>query len=258
MTILWGILSLISLAVILVIITRHFAALRMLNVETLPQAREKKLRATILAGRLSRIGQAQLARVKKATAPALRVGEQLRKRFEGRVHELEMAYLAAKRKTLGTRGRRTAQIVGLLREAEELVTQEKFEEAERKYLSVIALDPRNVDAYEGLGNLYLDTKRSPEAREALTFILKFRPNDASVLTSMGEVALAEEKFSEAVGYLKRAVDLRPGNPKYLDFLIETALRAKDKSAAEHGLKLIKEANPENNKISEWEQKIKEL
>lgn len=258
MTLLWAILAILSFAVVVGVILRHFSELRVLNVETLPKARERKVRASIIAGRLARFGEAQAARFKNGTAPIRSMGAKFHKRFEERIRELELAYLTAKRKTLGTRGRRTAQIVGILREAEELFGKGLLEEAEQKYVAVVALDPRNVDAYEGLGNLYLAMKRFPEAREALGFILKFRPNDASVLTSMGEAAFAQEKFDEAVGYFKRAVDLRPGNPKYLDFLIETAIRAKDKVVAHHGLKLIRESNPENNKIGEWEEKIKEL
>lgn len=254
----WAILAVLSLAVIAVIVARHFAELRILNIETLPRERERRVRSVILAGRLARFGQKQAVYLRRTVAPLRTFGSRIATGLDKRIHDLEVAYLAAKRKTLRTRGRRTAQIVGLLREADELRDRGELEEAERKYVSVVALDPKNVDAYENLGNLYLEMKKYPEAREALQFLLKFRPNDASVRTSMGEVALAEEKLDEAVGHFRRAVDLRPGNPKYLDFLIEAAIRAKDKSAAEHGLKLIKEANPENNKITEWESRVAAL
>lgn len=252
------ILAIVSLAVIIWIVVRHFSELRMLNVETIPKERDRQIKAAILAKRLGRFGQAQLKHLQRGLAPVQVIGRRIKKQLQGRIKELEIAYLEAKRKTMISRGKRTAQIVGLLREAEEFVNAGKLEEAEQKYVSVAALDPRNVDAYEGLGNLYLKTKKFAEAREALGFILKFRPNDASVLASMGELAAAEEKNEEAVDYFKRAVNLRPGNPKYLDFLIETAILAKNKIEAERGLSLIREANPENAKIGEWESQISEL
>lgn len=252
------ILAALSFVILAVIVARHFSDLRILNVDTTPGARMKKIKASILAERLGRLGRDRVQKLRHGLAPFRAIGSQFKKRFEERLGALELAYLDAKRKTMRTRGKRTAQIVGLLREAEDAEQVERFEDAERKYIAVASLDPKNVDAYEGLGNLYARTKRYKEARESLEFILKFRPNDASVLTSLGEIALVEEKFSDAFDSFKRAIDLRPGNPKYLDFFINAALRAKNKREAERGLEMMKKVNAENAKIGEWEEKIRML
>ncbi len=196
--------------------------------------------------------------MKQKLAPLHAMAKRAGERFSARVHELELSYERAKRLALGTRGKRTAQIVGLLREAEEFERQSRYEEAERKYIAVVSLDPRNVDAYEGLGNLYLRMRKYAEAREALNFILKFRPDDASVLVSRGEVELAEGKPADALPHFARATVLRPGNPKYLDFFIETAILVGNRAEARRGLERMREVNPENNKIGEWDRRIAEL
>lgn len=255
MTILLIILIIISLAVLVWILGRHFAELRILNVEDLPGERERQVKAGILADRLRRGARERAHGLRQLLTPLSALASRIRQRFTGKLHELELAYERAKRLALGTRGKRTAQIMGLIREALEFERQEKFEEAERKYIAVVSLDTRNVDAYEGLGNLYLRMKKYTEAREALSFILKFRPADASVLVSLGEVALALGKPEEALPHFKQAVELRRANPKYLDFFIETAILAGSKKDALLGLKLMRAANPENQKIGEWERRI---
>lgn len=254
--------SLILIAVGLVglglIIGRHLSELRVLNVESLPGAREKKMKQTIIADRMRRMGREKMQALKTTLAPVGRVSARLGERMKSHIARLELSYEQAKRLALGSRGKRTAQIVGLLREAEEFVHQERFEDSEKKYIAVVTLDPKNVDAYEGLGTLYMNMKKFDEAREAFGFILKMRKVDASVETSLGEVALAEGRPEVALPHFKRAVDRRPGNPKYLDFLIETALAVGFKKDAEHGLALMRETNPENKKIGEWERRIADL
>lgn len=250
------ILLALSLAAILIIIGRHLKQLRILNIEILPEEREKKTKANIIAERFRRRWAEKKVILKKNFEPVLKIFKNMQGRMRGRLSELEEKYEQAKRLTLGTRGKRTAEIIGLIREAEESWRAGRLEDAEKKYISVIKLDRRNVDAYEGLGNLYLEMKKYADARQAFEFILKFRPSDASAITSLGEVAIYEGKNEEALEHFRRAVDLRHGNPKYLDFYIETAILLGNKYEAERGLWKMRESNPENQKIGEWEENIK--
>jgi len=251
------ILIAIGLVALGVIIGRHLGELRVLNVESLPGAREKKVKQTIIADRMRRMGREKMVVWSSRLAPLAGALDHFGERMRKHIARLELSYEQAKRLALGSRGKRTAQIVGLLREAEELAHQDQFENAENKYIAVVTLDPKNVDAYEGLGNLYMKMKKFEEAREAFSFILKMRKADASVETSLGEVALAEGKPEVALPHFKRAVDRRPGNPKYLDFYIETALAIGSKKDAERGLSLMRATNPENQKIAEWQHRIED-
>src|SRR3989338_7520420 len=134
------------------VIGRHLAELRVFNVASLPGAREKKVKHTIITDRIRRMGQAKMQMLKSQLAPVRNVGERWGDRVKNHLTKLELSYEQAKRLALGSRGKRTAQIVGLLREAEEFAHQERFEDSEKKYIAVVTLDPKNVDAYEGLGN----------------------------------------------------------------------------------------------------------
>lgn len=246
-----------SLIIMIVIAARHIAELRILNVETV-LGKEERTKARLVAKRLERIGEERLADLRKIATPLRTVFRKARERFHARLGALEQSYEHAKQLTLGSRGKRTAHLLGLIREAEDFMRQERYEDAEQKYIAAIRLDKKNVDAYEGLGNLYRKTQKYPEAREALRFILKFRPNDASVHVSIGEVALAEGNPALALSEFRTAVRIRPGNPKYLDFLIETAILVDDRLVAASGLDLMRETNPENQKIVTWEERIAAL
>ncbi len=251
-------LLVLSIVIIVAVVFRHRRELSILNVDAIPEERTKKIKSDIISKRVVRAASSFGKFFKKEFEWVFSFLEKSKKQFRQKLGDLELSYERAKRLSLGSRGKRTAQIVGLLREAEELYGQEKLEEAEKKYVSVISLDSRNIDAYEGLGGLYLRMKNYADAREAFSFILKMRKEDASVETSLGEVALAEEKPELALKHFKKAIDRRPGNPKYLDFFIETAIIVGSKDDAWRGLRLMKETNPENTKIVDWERRIREL
>ena len=112
-----------------------------------------------------------------------------------------------------------------------------------------------MDAYEGLGNLYLVNDQFDQARETLLFALRLSPNDASVNVSLAEMETKLQNYKVAVQYLKKAIQKRSKNPKYLDFYIEASLKAGSLKDAQEGIRLLKEVNPENKKITEFEDRF---
>ena len=59
-----------------------------------------------------------------------------------------------------------------IEEARSLARDLKYGDAERKYLEVLGLDKRNVEAYKGLAALYLKQKMLPQAKETFEFLLR--------------------------------------------------------------------------------------
>jgi len=180
----------------------------------------------------------------------------------------------------------------LLRQAEDLLSREKDAEAESKYIDVLALDQKNVAAYQGLGQIYMDRKDYEHAKETFEFLLKIGQSDPFVYKNLGAISsergdlkTAEEQLIRSLeldetdinNYLDlsrvylnleenqkalelaiKASSLEPNNPKILDFLIEVSIIMRDKEAASKAFLKLKEVNPENQKLDDLRKKIEEL
>ena len=150
------------------------------------------------------------------------------------------------------------KIKNLMKEAEEYVKNKQYDLAEKYYLEALSLDFKNVDVYEAIGWLYIEKKQYKEARESLEFILKLNPNHCEAYYGLAEIARREGKIDEAIEFAKKLVELSPNNPRYLDFLVEMCIIGERADLAKSALEQLKIVNPENQKLSEFEAKIKEL
>lgn len=90
---------------------------------------------------------------------------------------------------------------------------EKFDqvqEMEQALRKVIALNPKNQQAYNALGYSLADRNlRLPEARSLIEKALTLAPDDAFIIDSMGWLEFRENKNAESLVHLQRAYALRP-------------------------------------------------
>lgn len=172
----------------------------------------------------------------------------------------------------------------VMEEAKKLFNEEKFKEAEAKYIEAISLDPKYVEAYTGLADTYTAMKDYVHAKETYKFILKLNSTDDHAYDYLGDIAMQEGKYDEAEkDYLKslslnnkvavyhadlgdvylamgdnmkamqsyqEAITLEPNNPRYLDSAISISIALKDKINAQKYFDKLKSANPENEKLAE--------
>jgi len=110
--------------------------------------------------------------------------------------------------------------------AEELVQQAEsaFEhgdhvKAESLYKSARSIDPRDLTAVSGLGDIYREEQRWEEAENAYRAALDISPNDAAVnialsyvLTQQLPVADLSDRYAEAQKLAARQLNCRPGAP----------------------------------------------
>ena len=249
----------ISLLVVLFVLLRRMPQLRVLDVGTLSEERAKRVKETLILQRFNRLGSEKLGSVSKAANAGVKAISDLGRRATQRLYRLEQYYQRLK-KSSSTEGHATDPdaIKRLLAEADDFVREGEFIQAEKRYIEVVSHNPKNVDAYEGLGNMYFKNKQNDQAREALAFALRLSPEDASVHMSLADLDLVEGKPAAAVAHLRESVEKRPANPKYLDSYIEASLLAKLRSDAEKGIARLKAANPENQKIPGFEERLAEL
>lgn len=183
-------------------------------------------------------------------------------------------------------------IVKMLNEAAIKASNEVFDEAEKIYIEVLTLDDKNIEAYKGLGEIFLLKKDFEHAKETFEFLLKLSQNDPFIYSRLGEIAaekgdlkMAEEDLLKSLAmdkensetYLKlaeiylnldnprqafsmaeQAAIIEPNNPRILDFLIEISIIVQDKTAALRAYQQLKEVNPDNQGLIAIKEKISRL
>jgi len=54
-------------------------------------------------------------------------------------------------------------------------------EAEKKFIEIISLDPKNLKAYKGLGQVYLELKEYKQAEQTFMFVLQLEKKNSKLL-----------------------------------------------------------------------------
>lgn len=75
----------------------------------------------------------------------------------------------------------------------------------------VAVDPKNVDEWVTLGNLYYDAHDPAKAVQAYERALELKPDMPDVLTDMGTMYRSMGQPAEALAAYERAIALRPAH-----------------------------------------------
>lgn len=249
------ILMSVSFLGIAFIIIRKFPQLAIIKIETVKSEREARTKRNILVKRLKRIRGKWFAGFVKLLSPIGRLIKNRAVKIYDRALHLEKQYKEMQPKKEAAPA---VKIEALLQEAEKFVEDEDWKDAERKYLQAISLDYKNPILYEGLGNVYLHKKEFKEAKETFEFVAKLNPGKATVYISLTEAALGLGDVPKSIEYLNAALEIEPNNPKHLDFLIEVGIMGKNYRVARNALDKLREVNPENQKIKDFEIRLREI
>lgn len=253
-------LILIALGTISVVLllVKKMPQLRVINVDSIPKERTRKIKEQII---LQKFQRASGEKLKGVSAIAVMIGRTVSRsgrRVVQRLYSLEQYYQKVKRSASEGQHAYDAEVIHrLVEEAETLRQKDELIPAEKIFIDIISHNPKSVDAYEGLGNLYLANNQFDQARETLQFSLRLAPNDASVLVSLAQLEMKLDQPKSALVHLKKAIQKRPKNPKYLDLFIEVSLKAGSLKDVQEGIKRLKEVNPGNQKIQDFEERFSE-
>lgn len=66
-------------------------------------------------------------------------------------------------------------------------SEESFTEREKEFIEMIRKNPKNSDAYRGLGDLYLEEGNSRDARLSFAEVLKLSPEDEYAKEKLAEI-----------------------------------------------------------------------
>ena len=112
------------------------------------------------------------------------------------------------------------------------VEQGKYRTAEKQYQTVLAKDPKNLDALSNLGVVYFRTGKIRSAESTLKKALTIAPNDDFVLTTLGIVHYRQSRFDDALKELRKAIEINPNSATAHNYLGITAIQKGRQQEAE--------------------------
>jgi hypothetical protein len=258
----WWIIPIVILIIsflgALYFLIKKIPKLRMIDIDSMPEERGRKVKERIILQRFERLKSKKIGGAQKVITGAGKEVSRRGRRVVQKLYRLEQYYQKLKKQTGEQSGLNQENIKKLLAEAQDLEKQGEYIPAEKKYIEIISHHPKCVEAYEGLGNMYLLDKKIEQARETLLFAAMLDEKDASVQMRLAELEQEDGNREKALVYASRAVEIREKNPKYLDLYIQISLKSKSSKDARKGIKLLKEVNPENKKIEQFEADLEVL
>ena len=248
LTIILIIVILLSLGFLAVLLFRKAPSVLVIDPASSKDAKAKELKREILMKRLERATSVPLSSARDIAVAPFALFQRGVRSVAGRLKALEASYTKMQK---GGKPVNEDAVRQLFTESEVAFRGGRMEEAEKKLIELITLNPKYADAFELLGRVYLITKDYALARETFLHVLKLSPKNASAYASLGEVAELTGQTEAAYEAYKEAMDLSPNNPKYLDFFIDAAIQSKNIEEAKAALEKLKEVNPENQKIADY-------
>lgn len=247
----------LGLLVLFLVVWRKLPQLKIVDPSSSKEVRAKDVKQDILRKRFERVSSEKLSGVQKKISGPFRFIQTYFRRLAGKLVAIERSY--TDRQKAGSRRKpNTEELRRMIEEAQVMLDGNRYDDAEKKLVEVLSIDPKNVDAYERIGRLYIYTKNLENAKETFKYLQKLSPQDASVLASLGEIAELENNTDSAFTYFSRAKNISPNNPKYLDFFIEAAINKGDVMEATLAINHLKEVNPDNQKIKVFEERVAEM
>jgi len=283
----------ICLIVIGFIIGKKLPQITTLDVTGTPESRADLVKDKIVHERLMRSLTAISNKAVKFFSPGFKASKKVFTSLYDKVSELERkSRKKIQPRTPEEKEKVEKKIEEFLAAAEALAETENWKEAEGKYIDAIGLDPKNVEAYRGLADLYFMKGDLAKAKETFEYIIKLNSQDFDSYSHLGQIMAQQKDFKKAkeyqlksveldnqaalhyvdlawtlreLGELKeafeaaeKAVGLEPNNPRNLDLLAELSIMTGNKKAAGEAVDKLREVNPENEKIEKLEEQIRKI
>lgn len=251
------------LALIMAILIRKFPHAAALDVTGIPTEKSAATKKNILHSRIDRKVRESFSHIFERVSSVGRTAKEAARGMKERLMRMERVLEktqeaheeVAETRPLTDEEKRIAL---LLAEAEEFVNAEEYATAEKKYIEAISINPKHIESYRGLGELYLLQNEFDQAKETFAHILRLDASDHQAHFELAEVHERLGNLTDAIAEVEKALEFEPEHVKYLDFLLSVSIQQGDKARAQATLERISDINPENNKIDHWQQEIDAL
>lgn len=192
------------------VLFRHWKEIRLLDTDTIRAEQDKNARNRIMRERFERQFKRWMAPIRHAGKGTInKLGESIAS-MEHRLRQatgMEHLDKGDGRRATGAAG--GERVIQLIREAQALAKEGKTSRAEHAYLEALKIDMRNVEAYRGLGALFLSERQYKQAKETFDFLVHLKSADGAVYAGLAMIAEAEMNYQDAETHRKKAIELEP-------------------------------------------------
>lgn len=280
---------LVGIALVWSVLIKKFPQLKLIDLSSLAKERHREVKTRIIRDRFERSLGTFGARANSMFGG---LNGKLGSAFDRALTKLRMLERKVEEEKPLSADALAGRLTTLLHDARSNAGLERYGMAEESYIEILRLDPKHVEAYRGLAEVYIAQKQYEQAKETLEYLTHLHAEDDLAFERLGavEVALghlpeAEARFLQSIGlatnpsqvrtelgeaYLamnepkkaweqfRQALLSEPYNPKYLDYFLETSILLGDAGAAEEAFVVLETANPENQKLSDFRSRIDAL
>ena len=202
-------IALIALAIITAVVLKHWKEIRLLDPDSIREEQEKKKRDALILQRFERVTNDGMQPFKSLGTKGVKAAKESYRRMLRRLEALQNFYDKAKTPLAHISPTTKERVKVILDEARSLARDQKWAEAERRFIEVLSIDDRQWDAYKGLGVLYLKQKLYPQAKDTFEFLMKSKKADDICFAGLAEIAEVEGNMTVAEDMRRRAMELRP-------------------------------------------------
>ncbi|MFH1171651.1 MAG: tetratricopeptide repeat protein [bacterium] len=249
-------LLILSFAVLVSIVVRKLIFLRTIDPDAAPHDRVAAMKGDLIANRLYRKLTTFSHQVSAYTQPVKLGAKKQFHRLRNRVEQLEREYRV--RETLRQdhpEPEAQVRVQALLNEADHFVKEGTLDRAEQAYIEIVSLQPRTPEAFQGLGEIYLQKKDYAHAAESLEHATRLAPRMTAIYIDLARMYQETGFLQKALAQCQKAVEIEPNDPKSLDALLEVSIALGKKQLATETLTQLEMANPDNQKLSEFRERI---
>ncbi len=230
--------------------------LTLLDLDAMPKAKVRSKKYQIIENRLKRKTKTIFGFLDTMMKPVKEQSKNIYKKLVELEHKYRRADHAPK--TDQEKEQTRSKIAQLFDEGRALFKAEKFTEAEQIFLDIIRISPKEVEAFEYLGEIYIERKEYDHAIETLRFAMELNPNDDRIFLDLGTIYQEQGNLDKAVENLKKCVEIAPNNPRNLDALLKAGIQKKDRVIAKETFRKLQEVDPDNGKLKELEEAVKAI
>jgi tetratricopeptide (TPR) repeat protein len=282
----------ICLGVVFYLISNKMRKLKLVAVEAIPQEKQTEVKKRLLELRLQKRLTFLGSEIIKGIINISKIIWRLVRRvivFLVNIKKPKVFGRRVERITAKREIKATNPIENKILEAEVLIKKRKWDEAEEKYIEILKDDPKNVNVFMALGEIYTARKEWQLAEETYRHVMRIDPKFLAAqkeLTSILEIVKKWEDLKKitqyilkngveeswvyiklgisykktgypdmAEEYFERAVELEPKNELALDYLIETAIINKNKPLALKAFNTLIGVSVDALKIQSYKDKI---
>ena len=125
--------------------------------------------------------------------------------------------------------------------------------------TVVEHDPKNLEAWVDLGNLYFDTHQPQKSIEAYGHALEIKPDNPDVLTDQGVMFRAVGAYDKAIANFEKANRISPGHLQSLYNLgVVYAFDLRDIPKAEEAFNRLIQIAPTSENANQARQALAQL